>query len=105
MKPGPDGPLYVLNCGTGFCPKNLPGADLERSDYVGPIGDRMPTVTVTADNTFAPLAPWVPAAALLLCTREAQRSTANECSKPAPPVLRPTNQRQPPSPHSRTSPA
>ena len=44
MEFGPNGSLYVLNYGNGFFGKNLPGAELVRIDYLGPKGDRTPTV-------------------------------------------------------------
>ena len=50
MEFGPDGSLYVLNYGNGFFGKNLPGAELVRIDYLGPRGNRSPTVTVAADQ-------------------------------------------------------
>ena len=50
MEFGPNGSLYVLNYGNGFFGKNLPGAELVRIDYLGPKGDRTPTVSVTADD-------------------------------------------------------
>jgi cytochrome c len=50
MEFGPNGSLYVLNYGNGFFGKNLPGAELVRIDYLGPTGNRTPTVTVAADD-------------------------------------------------------
>jgi glucose/arabinose dehydrogenase/PKD repeat protein len=54
MEFGPDGSLYVLNYGDGFFGKNLPGAELVRIDYLGPTGNRSPTVTVEADEVEGP---------------------------------------------------
>ena len=53
---GPNGSLYVLNYGEGFFGQNQPGAELARIDYIGPRGNRAPTVTVSADddNGLAP---------------------------------------------------
>ena len=47
---GPNGSLYVLNYGNGFFGSNQPGAELVRIDYLGPKGNRSPTVTVSADQ-------------------------------------------------------
>ena len=54
MEFGPDGSLYVLNYGNGYFGKNLPGAELVRIDFLGPTGDRTPTVTVAADDVEGP---------------------------------------------------
>ena len=53
---GPNGSLYVLNYGQGFFGQNQPGAELARIDYIGPGGNRAPTVRVAADdnNGLAP---------------------------------------------------
>jgi cytochrome c len=48
---GPDGSLYVLNYGNGFFGQNQPGAELARIDFIGPGGNRAPTVMVSADDT------------------------------------------------------
>ena len=47
---GPNGSLYVLNYGNGFFGRNQPGAELVRIDYLGPRGNRSPTVNVTASQ-------------------------------------------------------
>jgi PKD repeat protein len=57
---GPNGSLYVLNYGNGFFGQNQPGAELVRIDYVGapnragkgPQGNKAPSVTASADETF-----------------------------------------------------
>jgi cytochrome c len=48
---GPNGSLYVLNYGEGFFGQNQPGSELARIDYIGPGGNRAPTVRVSADDT------------------------------------------------------
>src|SRR5688572_7808238 len=50
MEFGPNGSLYVLNYGNGFFGSNQPGAELVRIDYLGPGGNRSPTVNVTANQ-------------------------------------------------------